>query len=146
MVGDVVGVVSVQRVPGDRQCHCQELERDGSLNGFGRPVARFADSELLLAFFVGDLGGRPPKGQRKQGRPPTKGARLPKLSQIATDPTTQWVKTTVRRYGKAEQVMVHAFRCLWYEAFGSPAGAGRDHPRQDGHRRDLQAAGRRRGG
>ena len=62
---------------------------------------------------------RPPKGQRKQGRPPKKGARLPKLSQIATDPTTQSVKTTVRRYGKTEQVMVHAFRCLWYEAFGS---------------------------
>ena len=62
---------------------------------------------------------RPPKGQRKQGRPPKKGARLPKLSQIATDPTTQWVKTTVRRYGKTEHVMVHAFRCLWYEAFGS---------------------------
>ena len=62
---------------------------------------------------------RPPKGQRKQGRPPKKGARLPKLSQIATDPTTQWVKTTVRRYGNTEHVMVHAFRCLWYEAFGS---------------------------
>ena len=57
VVGDVVGVVSVQRIPGDRRCHCQKLERDGSLNGFGRPVARFADSELLLAFFVGDLGG-----------------------------------------------------------------------------------------
>ena len=51
---------------------------------------------------------RPPKGQRKQGRPPKKGARLPKLSQIATDPTTQSVKTTVRRYRKTEQVMVHA--------------------------------------
>ncbi len=62
---------------------------------------------------------RPPKGQRKQGRPPKKGARLPKLSQIATDPTTQSVKTTVRRYGKTEQLMVHALHCLWYEAFGS---------------------------
>ncbi len=62
---------------------------------------------------------RPPKGQRKQGRPPKKGARLPKLSQIATDPTTQSVKTTVRRYGKTEQLMVHAVRCLWYEPFGS---------------------------
>ena len=62
---------------------------------------------------------RPPTGQRRQGRPPKKGARLPKLDQIATDPATQWVKTTVCRYGKTEQVMVHAFRCLWYEAFGS---------------------------
>ena len=62
---------------------------------------------------------RPPKGQRKQGRPPKKGARLAKLDQIATNPATQWVNTAVRRYGKTEQVMVHAFRCLWYEAFGS---------------------------
>lgn len=61
---------------------------------------------------------RPPKGQRGRGRPPKKGARLPKLDQLATDPATEWVKTTVRRYGKTEQVMVHAFRCLWYEAFG----------------------------
>jgi DDE superfamily endonuclease len=61
---------------------------------------------------------RPPKGQRGRGRPPKKGAALPKLAQIATDPATEWVKTTVRRYGKTEQVMAHAFRCLWYEAFG----------------------------
>jgi|APFre7841882630_1041343.scaffolds.fasta_scaffold29747_1 hypothetical protein len=62
---------------------------------------------------------RPPEGQRSRGRPPTKGARLPKLEQLATDPATTWLTTTVRRYGKTEQVMVHALRCLWYEAFGS---------------------------
>jgi SRSO17 transposase len=62
---------------------------------------------------------RPPAGQRKRGRPPKKGAQLPKLAQIAADPATEWVKTTVCRYGKTEQVMVHAFGCLWYEAFGA---------------------------
>ena len=62
---------------------------------------------------------RPPEGQRKQGRPPKKGATLAKLDQIATNPATKWVKTIVRRYGKTEQVMVHAFECLWYEVFGS---------------------------
>jgi SRSO17 transposase len=62
---------------------------------------------------------RPPKEQRKRGRPPSKGAQLPKLDQIATDPATKWRTTTVRRYGKSEQVIVHAFQCLWYEAFGS---------------------------
>ena len=62
---------------------------------------------------------RPPTGQRKRGRPPKKGAQLPKLAQIAADPATEWVKTTVRRYGKTEQIMAHAFQCLWYEAFGS---------------------------
>jgi hypothetical protein len=62
---------------------------------------------------------RPPKGQRQRGRPPKKGATLPKLDQIARDSTTRWVKTTVTRYGKTEHVMLHAFGCLWYEAFGS---------------------------
>jgi len=62
---------------------------------------------------------RPPAGQRKRGRPPKKGPRLGKLQQIALDPATEWVETTVRRYSKSEQVMVHAFQCLWYEAFGS---------------------------
>jgi hypothetical protein len=62
---------------------------------------------------------RPPAGQRKRGRPPKKGVQLPKLAQIAADPATEWVKTTVRRYAKTEQVMVHAFSCLWYEAFGT---------------------------
>jgi len=51
---------------------------------------------------------RPPVGQRKRGRPPKKGPRLPKLHQIATDPATESVKKTVHRYGKTEQVMVHA--------------------------------------
>jgi DDE superfamily endonuclease len=62
---------------------------------------------------------RPPTGQRKRGRPPKQGAQLPKLAQIAADPVTDWVKTTVRRYGKTEQIMAHAFQCLCYEAFGS---------------------------
>jgi hypothetical protein len=62
---------------------------------------------------------RPPEGQRKRGRPPKKGAKLPKLDQIATNPATKWVKSTVCRYGKTEEVMAHAFRCLWYDAFGS---------------------------
>lgn len=62
---------------------------------------------------------RPPKGQRKRGRPPKKGNRLPKLSQIAHDPATQWTQTTVTRYHKTEQVMLHSMRCLWYETFGA---------------------------
>jgi len=62
---------------------------------------------------------RPPKGQRKRGAPAKKGATLPKLDQIAHDPATPWLKTTVTRYGKTEQIMVHELRCLWYDAFGS---------------------------
>ena len=44
---------------------------------------------------------------------------MPARGQIATDRTTKWVKTTVRRYGKTEQVMLYAIKCLWYDAFGS---------------------------
>jgi len=62
---------------------------------------------------------RPPKGQRKRGRPPKRGPVLPKLDQIAHNPATEWTETTVRRYGKREQVMLHTFCCLWYEAFGT---------------------------
>src|SRR5450755_83550 len=62
---------------------------------------------------------RPPVGQRQPGRPPKKGAQLPKLAQIAADPATAWVKTTVTRYAKTEQIMAHAFPCLWYDAFRS---------------------------
>jgi hypothetical protein len=62
---------------------------------------------------------RPPAGQRGRGRPPTKGAALPKLDQIAHDPATRWVATTVQRYGKTEDVMVHALTCLWYEVFAT---------------------------
>jgi SRSO17 transposase len=61
---------------------------------------------------------RPPKGQRKRGRPPKKGRRLPRLGEIATDPATEWITTTVCRYGKTEQVLAHTFTCLWYDAFG----------------------------
>jgi hypothetical protein len=62
---------------------------------------------------------RPPVGQRKRGRPPKTGARLPKLAQIAADPATEWVKTTVTRYTKTELITTHAFQCLCYDAFGS---------------------------
>ena len=54
----------------------------------------------------------------KQGRPALKGARLPSLAQIALDPATAWQQVTARRYGKTEQVEVHAFRCLWHGALG----------------------------
>jgi SRSO17 transposase len=62
---------------------------------------------------------RPPKGQRRRGRPRKRGRKLAKLAEIAADPAAEWVKTTVCRYGKTEQVMACAFTCLWYQAFGS---------------------------
>jgi SRSO17 transposase len=54
----------------------------------------------------------------KRGRPALKGARLPSLSEIALDAATSWQQVSARRYGKAEQIEVHAFRCLWPGALG----------------------------
>jgi len=72
---------------------------------------------------------RPPKGQRTRGRPPTKGAQLPKLDQITTNRATKWHKTTVRRYAKTEQVIAYAIESLWYDAIRSQTRPGGDHPR-----------------
>jgi hypothetical protein len=64
---------------------------------------------------------RPPVGQRKRGRPPTKGARLPSLAQIALGSTTAWEQITATRYGKQEKLAVHLRPCLWYRALaGTP--------------------------
>jgi hypothetical protein len=54
----------------------------------------------------------------RRGRPAEKGARLPRLAQIALDPATPWSEATATRYGKREQLRVHARRCLWYGALG----------------------------
>jgi len=54
----------------------------------------------------------------KRGRPALKGARLPSLAQIALDAATAWQQVNARRYGKSEQIEVHAFRCLWHGALG----------------------------
>jgi len=59
---------------------------------------------------------RPPVGERKRGRPPKKGGRLPRLTQMATDPTTSSQQITARRYNKPEQLAVHLRPCLWYRA------------------------------
>lgn len=58
----------------------------------------------------------PPTGRR--GQPAKKGARLPRLAQIALDPATNWQTITATRYGKTEQLKVHTRRCLWPGTFG----------------------------
>ncbi|MDQ3631246.1 MAG: transposase, partial [Actinomycetota bacterium] len=49
----------------------------------------------------------------KRGRPAKWGKRLGSLAQIATDPATEWTAQTVRRYAKAETLMLHQIDCLW---------------------------------
>ena len=57
MLGDVVGVMAVQGVPGDCQRHRQELEWNGALDRLLGAVAGVADPEEFLGFLVGNLGG-----------------------------------------------------------------------------------------
>ena len=49
----------------------------------------------------------------KQGRPATWGKRLPTLTQITANASTEWTAATVRRYGKTETLMLHSIDCLW---------------------------------
>jgi len=56
---------------------------------------------------------RKPPRTGKRGRPAQWGRQLPSLAQIATDQATKWTAQTVRRYGKSEELMLHAIDCLW---------------------------------
>ncbi|MCA1678830.1 MAG: transposase, partial [Actinobacteria bacterium] len=56
---------------------------------------------------------RTPPRTGKRGRPAKWGRRLGGLAQIATDPATRWTETTVRRYGKTEQLTLTTIDCLW---------------------------------
>jgi SRSO17 transposase len=61
-----------------------------------------------------------PKPERtgKRGRPAKKGKRLPRLAQIADDPTTVWEQTEVTREGKRRTVHAHRFEALFYDVWG----------------------------
>lgn len=51
-----------------------------------------------------------------RGRPAKKGARLPRIAQIAADSAAGWTQTTATRYAKTEPLQVRDLPCLWYEA------------------------------
>ena len=59
------------------------------------------------------LYARKPQPTGKRGRPAKWGRRLGSLAQIACDPATEWVASSVRRYGKNETVCLHTVDCLW---------------------------------
>jgi DDE superfamily endonuclease len=54
-----------------------------------------------------------PEPTGKRGRPRKWGRRLPRLTEIATSPATQWTEHIVRRYGKTETLLLHTIECLW---------------------------------
>jgi DDE superfamily endonuclease len=58
-----------------------------------------------------------PPRTRKRGRPRAMGAKLPSLSEIATDPDTVWETAQVRRYGQTATVRIHRLTCLWYRTY-----------------------------
>lgn len=63
------------------------------------------------------LFAQAPPRTGKRGRPRKKGERLPSLTEIANDASTQWQTVTVSRYGQRAELRVHAVRCLWYGVF-----------------------------
>jgi hypothetical protein len=56
----------------------------------------------------------------KRGRPRLKGAKLPKLTDLAA--TVAWVRTTVYRYGHTETVDIAVIPAIWYGPFANTAG------------------------
>lgn len=56
----------------------------------------------------------------KRGRPRLKGAKLPKLKDIAS--TASWVRTTVYRYGRTETVDLAVIEAIWYGPFANTPG------------------------
>jgi hypothetical protein len=61
-----------------------------------------------------------PSRTGKRGRPRLKGAKLPKLKDIAG--TAAWVRTTVYRYGRTESVDIAVIPAIWYGPFGNTPG------------------------
>ena len=59
MLFDVGGVMAVQGVPDDRECHAEKLERDCSLDSALGAVLGVADAGLVLGFFKAHFD-RPP--------------------------------------------------------------------------------------
>ncbi|TQC45820.1 hypothetical protein EEB14_29375 [Rhodococcus sp. WS4] len=64
-------------------------------------------------------GPTPPRTGRR-GRPAKKGARLPKLTEMAAG--AGWSTVTVARYGRVDTVVIAEASCLWYGTFGDVAG------------------------
>ena len=56
----------------------------------------------------------------KRGRPALKGAKLPKLKDMAG--AAAWVRTQVHRYGRLETVDIAVIPAIWYGPFGNTAG------------------------
>src|SRR5438445_2086934 len=58
----------------------------------------------------------PPRKSGTNGRPRVKGARLPKLAQVLSDPKTQWQRVKVNWYDGTEQSMeVASAAAVWYK-------------------------------
>lgn len=80
----------------------------GASRGLPRRVTLTSRLRSNAALFA-----RTPPRTGKRGRPAKWGQRLESLAQIATDPATRFRQAQVRRYGKAEDLMLATIDCLW---------------------------------
>jgi hypothetical protein len=88
------------------------LELLDSLLTLPNPVYMVTQLRLDAALFE----PAPEKAPHKIGRPPVKGKRLPKLSEVLTDEKTVWQKVTVSNwYGQGStQVEITSDTAIWY--------------------------------
>jgi hypothetical protein len=65
----------------------------------------------------------PPRRPGRRGRPPLKGARLPKLSAVLADPATVWTSVTVSQWYDAQQraLATATGTAVWYKSGQPPA-------------------------
>jgi hypothetical protein len=79
--------------------------------GYARPVTLV--SRLRLDATLHKPPGPQPKSKR--GPKPKKGARLPALAQVLTDPATSWTKQTINWYGGKQRLIEYVTgTTLWY--------------------------------
>jgi len=90
------------------------LEFLGACRSWRRPVTVVTRLRLDAALYE----PAPPRRPRQTGRPRLKGARLPTLATLATDPATAWTMTTVAHwYGSGERrVELASATALWYHS------------------------------
>lgn len=110
MVRKVASWVGVRRI---------ELSADGAYACRGS-VQSLPPQSVLVSRVRSDatLYALPPARTLKRGRPKAKGARLPKLKEIAE--RAEFARGRVRRYGREEEVLTHSFVCLWWSVSKKP--------------------------
>jgi hypothetical protein len=114
----VLGAVLLQRIRGafpDRVVHGV-----GDAAYHGRPLLVDGTTWTTRLPANASLHAPAPPRTGRRGRPRLKGAKLPRLKDLAG--AAAWVRTTVYRYGHHETVDLAVIPAIWYGPFANTAG------------------------